>query len=61
VEKSYYKALSISYTHLALSHSFQAKAFAVLGNSDQEQFYQRLSVDAERLSDRYIQKLQEVE
>lgn len=61
VEKSFYKALSISYTHLALSHSFQAKACAMVGDASEAQFYERLSVEAEKLSERYVEKSEEAE
>ncbi len=59
VEKSIYKALSISYTHLALSHSFQAKACAMVGDASEAQFYERLAFEAEKMSDNYLKKAQQ--
>lgn len=55
-KSDYYKALSISYTHLALSHSFNAKSCSILGDSSESKFYERIAFEAERLSDRYLEK-----
>lgn len=59
MKNSYYKALSISYTHLALSHSFQAKACAMVGDASEEQFYERLAFEAEKMSDNYLKKAEQ--
>jgi hypothetical protein len=60
MKKAYYKALSISYTHLALSHSFNVKALEMVGDSDNAQFYDRLAIEAEARSEMYLKKSEEL-